>query len=90
MWFYLGYHKGKCYPVLFDSGMREILLAYLLQHTKDMFIPIYKISFPVTGLFLLGLDENSCQEWTTLGMKETFNSFLLNIARKEYCRNICM
>jgi hypothetical protein len=39
-------------------------------------------SFPVTGLFLLGLAENPHQEQTKLAKKETFNSFLLNTSTK--------
>jgi hypothetical protein len=49
-----------------------------------MSTPIYKISFLVTGLFFPALAENSCQEWTILFKKETFNSFLLNTAQKQF------
>jgi len=56
----------------------------LLQHTKNMFTPICKISFPATGLFLLCLAKNSYQEWTTIAKKETFNSFQLNTEQKQF------
>jgi hypothetical protein len=62
MWLYLCYHKGEVVAFLVDSGMREVFFNTLLQHTENMFTPIYKISFPATGLFLLGLSENSCQD----------------------------
>jgi len=49
----------------------------MLQLTKKLYqfkIHIL-ISFPATGLFLLGLAKNSCQEWTTLAKKDSFNNF---------------
>jgi hypothetical protein len=56
-----------------------------------MFTPIYNqllISFPATGLFLPGLAENSCQEWTTLAKKESFNNFPLNLAQNFFPFNV--
>jgi hypothetical protein len=41
-----------------------------------------QISFPGTGLFLQGLAENSCQEWTALAKKNSLNSFLLKTHTK--------
>ncbi len=64
------------------------------RNESDSFSPLYNIpknmcttynqlyiSFLATGLFLLGLAENSCQEWITLAKKESFNNFPLNTSQ---------
>jgi hypothetical protein len=56
----------------------------LLQGTKNMFTPIYKIYFSATELIFLGRAEDFCQEWTTLAKEKNFNSFLNNKAQKQF------
>jgi hypothetical protein len=53
----------------------------MLQLTKNKYfytnLKFTFIFFSVTGLYLLGLAENSCQEWRTLAEKDFLNNFLL-------------
>jgi hypothetical protein len=49
-----------------------------------MFTPIYKIYFSATEFIFLRRAEDFCQEWTTLAKEETFDSFLINKAKKQF------